>query len=85
MECILNLRTIEFGKSIDVVIIVGRQAEVLCEVDNAHISRYVVLGQELCALAVTKAEEDNVHLIKGKFVSKAKIRLSIQAFVYVGQ
>ena len=62
---------------------VALNAEVLCQIDDLDILWDGVLLEECLTLAMTKAEENNIHLIEGHLVSKLQIGLTNQAFVYI--
>ena len=47
------------------------------------MGRNDVLLQECLALAVSKAEEYNIHLVKGHLVGKAQIGIANKAFVHI--
>ena len=57
------------------------KTEVLCQVDNLHVLRNIVLLQERLALAVTEAEEDDIHLVERHLGGKLQISLAIQSLV----
>ena len=80
----LQLESVEFGQSVYVVVVIGCQTEVLGKVDDAHVGRNVVFGEELCALAVAEAEVNYVHVLKGKLVGEAQVGFAPQAGVNVG-
>ena len=59
------------------------KTEVLCQVDNLHVLRNIVFLQERLALAVTEAEEDDIHLVERHLGGKLQISLAIQSLVQV--
>ena len=82
MLCLLNGGLVDFGQTID-IIVVALDAEILCQVDNLDACRYAMFFEELFALAVTEAEENDVDLIKGHFVSKLEVGVANESFMYV--
>ena len=57
------------------------KTEVLCQVDNLHVLRNIVLLQERFALAMTEAEEDNIYLVERHLGGKLQVGLAIQSLV----
>ena len=57
------------------------KTEVLCQVDNLHVLRNIVLLQERLALAMTEAEEDDIHLVERHLGGKLQVGLAIQSLV----
>ena len=66
-----NQVAVQLRQAIDIVIVLSGKAEVLGEVNDADVGGNIVLGKELSAFAVTKAEEDHIHVLKGEFVGEA--------------
>ena len=64
-------------------VVVG-QAKILRQVDDAHIGGDIMLGQELCALAVTEAEENYVDFFEWQLVGEVQIRFAVQTSVHIG-
>ena len=62
---------------------VALDTEVLCQVDNLHVGRDVMLFQESLALAMSEAEEYNINLVKRQLAGKLQIRIANQTFVYI--
>ena len=58
-----------------------KRTEVLCQVDNLHVLRNIVLLQERFALAMTEAEEDDIHLVERHLGGKLQVGLAIQSLV----
>ena len=57
------------------------KTEVLCQVDNLHVLWNIVLLKERLALAVTEAEEDDIHLVERHLGGKLQVGLAIQSLV----
>ena len=57
--------------------------EILCQVDDAHMGRNLVLLKEGTALAMTKAEEHHIHLFPRHLAGEAEVGFAIQALVYL--
>ena len=77
-----NLFLVNLWQAIHIVV-VALNAEVLGQIDYLYILRNGVLLQESFALAVTKAEEDDIHLVEGHLGSKALLGFAEQAFMHV--
>ena len=71
---------VNFWKSIREVV-VSNESKILSQVDDFHVGRNLMLADEDLALAMTKAEEDDVNLIPGHLAGEAKIRLTHQTFM----
>ena len=80
-----NQVAVQLRQAIDIVIVLSGKAEVLGEVNDADVGGNVVFGKELSAFAVTKAEEDHIHVLKGEFVGEAQVSLSVESFVDIGE
>ena len=74
-------REMRFGQSIDEIMLASN-AEVLSQVDNLDTRRNLMLLQELLALAVSEAEEDDIHFVERHFRSEAEFCLANQSLVY---
>ena len=83
MKRTVDLLAVEFGKTVDIVVVFSSPAEILCEVDDANIRRDVMLLEELRALSVTEAEEYDIHFLKGKFGGKAQVCFAIKSGMHV--
>ena len=62
---------------------VALNAEILCQIDDLDILRDGMFLQEGFTLAVPKAEEYNVDLLKGHLVSKLQFRLANKPFMHI--
>lgn len=80
-----NAATVEFRQTVYIIIVLGRQTEILRQVYNAHIGGNIVVGQKLRALAMPEAEEYDVYLFKRQFVGKTEIGFTMKAGVYFGE
>ena len=83
MEGTVDFFAVEFGQTIDIIVVFRSQAEILCEVDDANVGRDVMLLEELRALAVTEAEEYDIHFLKRKFGGKAQVCLAIKSGMHI--
>ena len=68
------------GQSIDEVVL-ACDAEILSQVDYLDIRRYLVFREELLALPVSEAKEDDVHFLERHFAGEAEVSLANQPFV----
>ncbi len=75
---------VEFGQTVYIIIVLSSQSEVLRQVDDTHIGRNIMVVEELRTLAVTEAEEDDVHLVKRQPVGKTKVGLTEQSGMNIG-
>ena len=83
MEGTVDFFAVEFGQTIDIIVVFRSQAEILCQIDDANIRRDVMFLEELRALAVTEAEEYDIHFLKGEFGGKAQVCLAIKSGMHV--
>ena len=81
VHAVTGLLAMCLGQTVDIVVVAGN-AEVLCQVYDAHMCRDVMLLQEGTALAMTKTEEHHVDLLPGHLAGKAEVGLAIQALVH---
>ena len=72
-----NGGAIELWQTVNIVVALCGQTEVLREVDDANVGRNIVVGQELGALAVAETEIDDINVLKREFVGEAHIGFSI--------
>ena len=79
---LLDGRLVNLRQTVDVVV-GALDAEVLGQVDNLHALGNLVLGKELLALAMPKAEKHDVDLVEGHLVGEEQIGVSNQSFVDV--
>ena len=63
-------------------VVVGSDAEVLCEVDNLYMRWYGMLGKECLALAVAEAEEDDVNIVQRQLVGELHIGFAHKSFMH---
>ena len=84
MACADYAVAIEFGQTINIVVVFGFQTKVLSQVDNAHVGRHVMLGEETCAFAVSEAEKEHVNLFDGQLVGEAEVCFAIESLVDIG-
>ena len=77
-----NRLPVRLGQAIDEIML-APYAEVLRQVDNLHPRRYLVFLKELFALAVSEAEEDDVHLVEGTVEAEPQLTVADQSLVYV--
>lgn len=76
--------TVYLGQTIHIVVALALKAEVLCKVDNLDVIRNLMLLQESLALAMSKAEEHNIHIIERHIRSEAQVGLAIKTLVHIG-
>ena len=76
----LYRRPMRFRQAINIVVFAS-YAKVLCKVDYFDICWYLMLFEELFALAVTKAEEDDIYLIERHFTGKLQLCVAYKPFV----
>ena len=74
---------VELGQSVDEVVALGGEAEVLRQVDYPYVVRHVVLLQEPAALAVAEAEEQDVDIIERHCAGEAQLRVAVKSLVHV--
>ena len=79
-----NSIVIDFGQTIDVVVALALEAEVLRKVDYLHMGRYLVLLEERLALAMTETEEHYIDLIERHIGTELQVGFAIQTLVHVG-
>ena len=77
-------RADDFGQTVHEVVALGAEAEVLRQVDDAHSVGHMVFCQELPALSMAEAEEENVHLAQRHCVCEAQLRVAVKPLVNVG-
>ena len=82
VEAALYHGAVRLRQTIYEVVPIGN-AEVLRQVDDPDACWYLMLLQELPALAVTKAEEDYIHLVEGHLRGEAEVGLAEQALVHL--
>ena len=75
---------IDFGQTINVVVALALQAEVLRKVDYLHMGWYLVFLEERLALAMTETEEHYIDLIERHFGTELQVGFAIQTLVHVG-
>ena len=75
---------IDFGQTINVVVALALEAEVLRKVDYLHMGRYLVLLEERLALAMAEAEEHYIDLVERHIGTERKVGFAIQTLVHVG-
>ena len=75
MLCILNIFLINFGQSVDIVVI-PLDTEVLSQVNDFDVGRNGVLLQERLALPMSEAEENNIDLVEGHLIRKLQIGIT---------
>ena len=68
------------GQSIDKVVL-AFYPEILSQVDYLDVRWNLVFREELLALPVSEAKEDDVHLLERHFRSEAEVSLANQPFV----
>ena len=73
---------VDFGESVYIVVAGSCQTKVLCEVDNLYISWYGMLFKECLALAMSEAEEHDIHFVERHLRRKAEVGVAIESFVY---
>ena len=76
--------TVQFGQTVDEVVVVALQTVVHREVDDFQVLGDVVAFHELACVAVGGAEEEHVNLVQRQLVGKGQVGLAVQTFVYVG-
>ena len=79
-----NSIVIDFGQTINVVVALALQAEVLRKVDYLHMGWYLVFLEERLALAMTETEEHYIDLIERHFGTELQVGFAIQTLVHVG-
>ena len=79
-----NSIVIDFGQTINVVVALALQAEVLRKVDYLHMGRYLVLLEERLALAMAEAEEHYIDLVERHIGTELQVGFAIQTLVHVG-
>ena len=77
---ICDIFLVNLRQTIDVVVVTF-DAEILSQIDDLDVSRDAVFLEESLALAVSKAEEDYIDLVKGHLVGKLQICLANQTFM----
>lgn len=82
MLSLCNLLFINLWQTIDIIMI-ALNTEVLCEVDDLDVPWDGVLLEECLALAMTKTEEYDIHLIERHLVGELQVSLTDESFVYV--
>ena len=76
---------VELGQTVDIVVVGRGDAEVLRQVDDAHVVGDGMLLQEGLALAVTEAEEHYVDLVEGHGVGEAHGGLAVESLMDIGE
>ena len=84
MLCLGYGVVIDFGQTIDVVVALTLEAEVLRKVDYLHMGRYLVLLEERLALAMAEAEEHYIDLVERHIGTELQVGFAIQTLVHVG-
>ena len=80
MEARGNVSPVYLGQTVDVVV-VTLDAEVLRKVNYLDIGRYGVFLEECFALAMAKAEEDDIDLVEGHLRGEPQFGVAHEAFV----
>ena len=80
MEARGNVSPVYLGQTVDVVV-VTLDAEVLRKVNYLDIGRYGVFLEECFALAMAKAEEDDIDLVEGHLRGELQFGVTHEAFV----
>ena len=75
--------TVQFRQTVNVIVTRRSQTEILCQINDLHMSRNFMLTQKFFALAMTKTEEYHIHLIQRQLISKGQISITVQSFVYI--
>lgn len=92
MPGLRNTVVVDLRKTIDKVMAVCRrmlcggyrcrcQTEVLCQINDLHTLRDLMLAEECLTLAVTETEEDNIDIVKRQLVGEPEGGVAIESFV----
>ena len=83
IAALAGVATVEFGKTIDKVVVGTFETEVHREVDNLELIGQLLAVEELLGVAVSCAEEEHIYLVKGELVGKCEVCLAQQSAVHV--
>ena len=75
---------VEFRQAVDEVMVIGLDAVVHREVDDAQLLGHVVAFHEFARVAVCRAEEEAVDVVQAQFVGKGQVGFAIQTFMHLG-
>ena len=76
--------SIQFGQSVDKVMIRRSDTIIHRKIDDFQLFREVVALYKFLCIAMSGAKEKYINVIQWKFVCKSQIALSVKSFVYVG-
>lgn len=87
-----DLASVDLRETIDEVVSLRRRmlrvnylfrskAEVLSEIDDLDVLRDIMLLHERLALAMTEAEEDDIHLVERQFGGELQVCIAIESFM----
>jgi hypothetical protein len=82
MHSLSGLTFMYLGQTVNKVMI-AFDSEILCQIDNLHMGRNLMLFEKLLALAMSEAEEHDIHLIERQLRSELQVGVAKESFMHI--